>query len=213
MCSAFWPGTFFLDGRFCQKLVAIVVVIMIMAVVMVVVMLIVVFVMSVGMTIGVIFFVDPIAWVVAIAALEMFILRVRPDGSGIRWTLIVPSDPAIGVPLGGPETAYPNGLRCRGRRCRRFETRRWGGDADGDGYLCGCRQGQSRCKRELVDPDVFHTRPPMSWRQEPLAGQDELRRQVEQLTCQLLYKGLPATHQSHVGGIWNSSVSGENRYW
>jgi hypothetical protein len=108
MCSAFWPGTFFLDGRFCQKLVAIVVVIMIMAVVMVVVMLIVVFVMSIGMTIGVIFFVDPIAWVVAIAALEMFILRVRPDGSGIRWTLIVPSDPAIGVPLGGPETAYPN---------------------------------------------------------------------------------------------------------
>ena len=74
----------------------VVVVIMTVAVVVVVVMVVVIFVMSVGMTVGLmLFFVDPIARVVAIAALEMFILRVRPDGSGIRWTLIVSGDPAI----------------------------------------------------------------------------------------------------------------------
>jgi hypothetical protein len=109
---------------------------MVMAVVVVVVVVTVIFVMSVGMTVAVILvFMFPIAGVVAIAALVMLILRVRPDGSGIRWPLIVPSDPLIVVSLGSPEALYPNMLWCRGRRRWRLEVNRWRRDADEDRNL------------------------------------------------------------------------------
>jgi hypothetical protein len=110
---------------------------MVMAVVVVVVMAVfmvtLIFVMSVGMTVAVVFM-FPIAGVVAIAALVMLILRVRPDGTGIRWPLIVPSDPLIVVSLWSPEALYPNMLWCRGRR-RSLEVNRWRRDADGDRNL------------------------------------------------------------------------------
>jgi hypothetical protein len=110
--------------------------VMAVAVVVVVVVVTLIFVMSVGMTVAVILvFMFPIAGVVAIAALVMLILRVRPDGSGIRWPLIVPSDPLIVVSLGSPEALYPNMLWCRGRRRWRLEVNRWRRDADGDRNL------------------------------------------------------------------------------
>jgi hypothetical protein len=104
-------------------------------VVVVVVVVTLIFVMSVGMTVAVILvFMFPIAGVITIAAIVMFILRVRPDGSGIRWPLVVPSDPLIMVSLGSPEAHYPNMLWCRGRR-RRLEVNRRRRNADRDRNL------------------------------------------------------------------------------
>jgi hypothetical protein len=80
---------------------------MAVAVVVVVIVVTRIFVMSVGMTVAVIMvFMVPIARVVAIATRVLLVVRMRPVGSGIRWPLIVPSDPVILVSLGGPEAPF-----------------------------------------------------------------------------------------------------------